>query len=287
MNWNQNLEKVPQNWQEAQGKNISIAVLDTGIYDPHPDLQGIVSAKQDFTEDAGTAADKLGHGSHMAGIIAGQGSAEEAVGGIAPQASLWIGKVLHESLDPGGDIWLANGIKWAIEQNVDIISLSLGIREDEVSDDLKNSIAQAGALGIKVLAAAGDNAALDNQNMQYPAFLEPCISVGAIVKRMLPRDPDFHPQLGIIAPFANYYSCGAFPDNLYYTEIGSSANTAFMAGILALYLSVQKEAGVDIRNLTNGQVFDALSVASTPLNELTYTNSGTFSFNCYYKPPLV
>ena len=71
-----------------QGRGICIAVLDTGI-SRHPDLDGRVAGFRDFTSDHRECRDDSGHGTHVAGILAGNGRASSgAYAGMAPQTML-------------------------------------------------------------------------------------------------------------------------------------------------------------------------------------------------------
>ncbi|MBI4668590.1 MAG: S8 family serine peptidase, partial [Elusimicrobia bacterium] len=139
------LMQVPEVWNAGfTGKGILVGVVDSGIDVNHPDFAGRIQAYKDFTRDglslrAPTKSgrgnlikpsalspkpfppDKVGHGTHVAGIIAGAGLKYR---GAAPQAGLLIAKVF----DKGGttdDIVLA-GLSWAAYSGAQVINLSLG-----------------------------------------------------------------------------------------------------------------------------------------------------------------
>jgi hypothetical protein len=79
------------------GAGVTVAVLDTGIDDTHPDLAGKVIAAEDFTGDGQGVGDVLGHGTHVASIIAGTGAASSGrFAGVAPDAQLLSGRVCDE-----------------------------------------------------------------------------------------------------------------------------------------------------------------------------------------------
>ncbi len=133
-----------------KGKGIKVAVLDTGIDGTHPALQGKVVAAENFST-SGTEADVFGHGTHVAGIIAGSG----VVQGVAPEAMLLNGKVLNDSGSGTASSVIA-GINWAIEQGAGVINLSLGAPIAETDTPLNQAVRDAIAHGVVVVAAAGN-----------------------------------------------------------------------------------------------------------------------------------
>ena len=139
------LIQAPQIWHETKGKGITVAVLDTGCDREHPDLQKRIIGGRNFTDDDGSDPTKFldynGHGTHVAGTIAAQQD-NNGVVGVAPEASLLIVKVLNKS-GTGQYEWIIKGIHYAIEQKVDIISMSLGGPVDvpELHEAIKKAVA--------------------------------------------------------------------------------------------------------------------------------------------------
>lgn len=122
------LIQAPKMWNETKGKGIKIAVLDTGCDLSHADLKDRITGGRNFTDDDNSDPtifkDYNGHGTHVAGTIAAHEN-DAGVIGVAPEADLLIVKVLNK--DGSGQYeWIINGIHYAIEQNADIISMSLG-----------------------------------------------------------------------------------------------------------------------------------------------------------------
>jgi len=138
--WNLNLY--------GQGKKI--AVLDTGIDSTHPALQGRVGAEENFSDSQSTT-DVFGHGTHVAGIIAGSGEVQ----GVAPQAELLNGKVLNDSGSGSASSVIA-GINWAIAQGANVINLSLGAPIEEDNTPLNQAVRDAVARGAVVVVASGN-----------------------------------------------------------------------------------------------------------------------------------
>jgi subtilisin family serine protease len=113
----------------ARGKGVKVAVLDTGVDAEHPDLKGKVVNWAEFEAHGKRVTgsephDTDRHGTHVCGTIAG-GNASGKWIGVAPDAKLAVGLVLDG--DKGGtDAQALAGIDWALERNVDVISMSLG-----------------------------------------------------------------------------------------------------------------------------------------------------------------
>ncbi|MEQ7004663.1 S8 family serine peptidase [Actinopolymorpha sp. B17G11] len=106
------------------GTGTKVAVLDSG-YDPnHPDLAGRIAATANFT-DRPDAFDEDGHGTHVASIVGGNGSASAGVRkGVAPGAELLVGRVLGWA--GGQESWVIAGMEWAVGQGADVVNMSLG-----------------------------------------------------------------------------------------------------------------------------------------------------------------
>src|SRR5690606_36966653 len=103
-------------------------VLDSGIDTGHPDLdEGVVTLERDFT-GSGSTTDVLGHGTHVASIIAGTGEASDGENrGVAPGAHLLNARVLNDE-GQGEESWAIDAMEWAAENDADVINMSLGVR---------------------------------------------------------------------------------------------------------------------------------------------------------------
>lgn len=169
------------------GKGVTVAVLDTGI-DPHPDLmlpESRVIGWKDFVNDRKEPYDDEGHGTHVAGIIAGSG--RESGGkyvGVAPQANLVGVKVLDAK--GGGPVSrVVAGVQWVVENkdkyNIKIINLSLGgpAEEGYRSDPMSKATEMAWRSGLVVCAAAG-NTGPKKGTITTPGIAPSIITVGSI-----------------------------------------------------------------------------------------------------------
>ncbi len=144
----------------AEGKDSHIAVLDTGVDASHPDLVGKVIGWAEFDADGAQVAnsqphDSAQHGTHVAATIAGGDASGQWIG-VAPQARILGGLVLKGG--SGTDAQILAGIEWAIEQNVDVINMSLGglSFSPEVVDVYTQSFVNANLNGIVVVVSVGN-----------------------------------------------------------------------------------------------------------------------------------
>lgn len=154
-------------------KTIRVAVLDTGIDGSHPDLKDAIDASLAYNAITGqtglnAVVDKEGHGTHVAGIIAGQGKGFTlgktdanilGVAGKLPNVKIVPIKVLGDD-GSGSTAAMSRGIRWAMKKNVDVISMSLGSGSNYdclKSQSLKDpAIQDAIDAGIIVVSAAGN-----------------------------------------------------------------------------------------------------------------------------------
>ncbi len=150
-----NADKV---WEKGiDGKGITVAVIDSGIDKNHPDLVGKVIGEKNFIEDEVSADDLLGHGTMVAGLIAGSGAASGGkFKGVAPGASLLNVKVIDSKGD-GKVSDIIAGIEWAIYNGADVLSLSLGgINLGETNPPITMAADNAADAGVVVCVAAGN-----------------------------------------------------------------------------------------------------------------------------------
>ncbi len=150
--------KADKLWEKGiDGNGINVAVIDSGIDKNHPDLIGKVVAEKNFLADEITADDLLGHGTMVAGIIAGSGAASNGrYKGIAPGAKLISVKVIDGKGD-GKVSDIIAGIEWAVYNGADVLCLSLGgINLGETNPPITMAADNAASAGVVVCVAAGN-----------------------------------------------------------------------------------------------------------------------------------
>ncbi|MGI9822127.1 S8 family peptidase [Agromyces sp. Marseille-Q5079] len=174
---------APAAWEAGfTGTGVTVAVLDTGYDDTHPDLAGRVLAEESRSfvpGEADVASDLHGHGTHVASTIAGTGAASGGANrGVADGADLLVGKVLGAD-GSGQDSWIIEAMQWAGE-HADIVSMSLGSSEpsdgtDVMSEALDTISEQTGALFV---VAAGNNGA--PEAIGAPGAAAKALTVGSV-----------------------------------------------------------------------------------------------------------
>jgi len=156
------LVMAPQAWATpagaGRGDGAVVAVLDTGVSIGHPDLPAPVLME---TFIPGEAVDDLNaHGTHCSGTVLGLDN-DIGVIGVAPQASLMIGKVLGNG-GSGSNSGVLAGIQWAFDNQADVISMSLGGgAPSQAGEDLCQAVTDGGTI---IIAAAG------NANSDVPSY---------------------------------------------------------------------------------------------------------------------
>jgi len=160
-------------WRSGfEGDGVRVGIVDTGT-DRHPDFGDRIVGYRDFTDSG--PADEVGHGTHVAGIVAGAGAIYR---GVAPRASIVIAKAL--SLRGGTEDTVLAALSWLSRQKVDVVNLSLGGPGDP-HDPLSREVDALSAEGILVCVAAGNSGPAPG-TIGSPGCAAGAITVGAIDK---------------------------------------------------------------------------------------------------------
>jgi subtilisin family serine protease len=258
---------IPELWKKAKtkGKGVRVAVLDTGVFGDHPALKGRVKdfvlidpllrhIACDPTFDPGQ------HGTHVCGTIAG-GETEQGVAiGVAPDVELFVAGVLFGQSNL---FQLVEGLGWAAEKGVDIVSMSLGFShyEPQFSQLLQFLRDQYDIL--PVVAIGNEN----HGNSSCPGNVHSAFSVGAVEKlaggklgvssfssgaslTFPGKLPPLIHKPDLVAPGHQVLSCipqrkhdGATYEYNYMS--GTSMATPHVAGVAAVLMSAHKDASLD------------------------------------------
>lgn len=166
------------------GKNIKVAVLDTGMDLGHPDFVGRTIQSRSFVTGQ-TVQDGHGHGTHCIGTACGpQRPAQLPRYGIAFNAEIFAGKVLSNQ-GSGGDAGILAGIQWAVTNRCHVVSMSLGAPVSVgtgFSQIFEEVARRALALGTLIIAAAGNdsNRPGNIEPVGHPANCPSIMAVGAL-----------------------------------------------------------------------------------------------------------
>lgn len=167
------------------GKGIRAAILDTGI-SLHPDFDSRILEFQDFVSYRRRIYDDSGHGTHVAGILAGSGRMADGIyAGMAPDAELLIGKVLDE-VGNGSVQAVLEGIEWILkkqkERRIRIVNLSVGTQpglKEEEEQRLLEAVEAMWDAGLVVVVSAG-NYGPEEGTIAVPGSSRKVITVGAV-----------------------------------------------------------------------------------------------------------
>ncbi|MFC0272560.1 S8 family peptidase [Metabacillus herbersteinensis] len=258
--------QAPELWKEGiTGKEVVIAVIDTGCDTEHPDLKKRIIGGRNFTDDDGgnpeTVTDYNGHGTHVAGTIAATRN-ESGVVGVAPDAKLLILKALAGKEGSGSYEWITNAIQYAIDQKVHIISMSLGGPTDvaELHDVVKKAVDE----NILVVCAAGNEGDANDSTdeFSYPACYNEVISVGAInFNRESSYFTNSNNEIDLVAPGEKILS--TIPGGKYAEFSGTSMSAPHVSGALALIKELE-DREFD-RTLTEPEYYAQLIKRTIPI----------------------
>lgn len=249
--WSHALAHVDEAWEQTKGRpDVVVAVLDTGVDDTHPDLQGQVLPGPDFGEGKASSRDIDDHGTHVAGIIGAR--AEDGVGlaGVAPGCRVMALKIFAPYFEQGkfkgvysNSFAMAQAIQHATMRGAKVINVSASMGNDEV---LETMMSMARAKGLVVCVSAGNQGR--NVYSGSPKSLDGVVVVHATdANDRLASYSNFGNTLGLSAPGDKILSTiPTYPDPFtqqprpasgYASLSGTSMASPFAAGVAALLAS--------------------------------------------------
>ena len=249
------------------GEGVTVAVIDTGVDLDHPEFTGRITYGYDFVDNDTIADDGHGHGTHVAGTIAGSHNDGVGISGVAPDAQIMPIRVLDDN-GSGYTSDIVEGIIWATDNGADVINMSLG--GGGYSQAMADAIEYASNNGTVVVMAAGNSS---GNSPNYPAAhaVNYGIAVGAVDQSR--NMASFSNLAGntmldyVTAPGQYIYS--SVPSGNYDFLSGTSMAAPHVAGVAALLKSHDNSLSAStIEDLLTGTASNAASAnITTTLSE--------------------
>jgi type VII secretion-associated serine protease mycosin len=225
--WHLKFLRIDEVHRVTRGAGVVVGLIDTGV-DNHPDLAGSVLPGADFGPlKSDGRKDISGHGTAMAGLIAGHGR----ILGIAPEAKILPVKPLFAN-ENGGVVDTEEPVRWAVDHGATIISLSIG--DDAPNPAWARAIQYAIAKNVVVVAAVNNTT-----QGTHPSGL--AMAPGVVVVSGIDKKGEFDSislsgdVVTVAAPARDCWSSRL--DGRYGSGTGTSNSTAITAGVVALIRS--------------------------------------------------
>ena len=238
-------------WPLSTGAGVTIGIVDSGVDASHPDLAGKIDAQADCIGGAcreGSARDRDGHGTAVAGIAAARANNGDGIAGVAPDARLVVARVLG---DDGSGITedINRAIQWVVDKGARVVNLSLGepdlVIVSRLGTPLRPGIEYAWSRGAIPVLAAGNYDDLNARGDSANYGNLHAVVVGSTDTRG--RVPTYSTSLGnamwgLVAPGGNGDGPGSdvistVPGNRYDWTVGTSFAAPHVSGALAVLLA--------------------------------------------------
>ncbi|MFI2238584.1 S8 family peptidase [Streptomyces chrestomyceticus] len=242
-------------YPDSAGEGVTAYVIDTGVRTTHQDFEGRASSGFDAVDGDNDATDGNGHGTHVAGTIAGKAH------GVAKKAKVVAVRVLDDQ-GSGSTEQVVAGIDWVTKNHKgpSVANMSLGGGADEALDA---AVQKAVASGVTFAVAAGNESTDAGQGS--PARVKEAITVASSTNTDEQSDfSNFGSAVDLYAPGSDITSAWNDSDQGTKTISGTSMATPHVAGAAAVYLSGHQDAKPDAvaTALTDGATPDKIKNAS-------------------------
>jgi subtilisin family serine protease len=251
--WGLSAVRAVQAWTAGDAGDQVVAVIDSGVDLAHPDLSAALVPGRDLVDGDGTPSDENGHGTHVAGIVAGIAGNGIGGAGAGLRARVMPVRVLDAS-GSGSSSKVAEAVVWAVDNGATVLSLSLGGPKNDAV--LASAVQYAHSRRVPVVAAMG-NDGLTGNPVNYPAALPGVVAVGAVdYYRLRPAFSNTGSHVALVAPGVDVLS--TVRGGGYGSMTGTSMATPFVSAAAALLRSTSPA-------LTPTQVRSALLRSATDL----------------------
>jgi type VII secretion-associated serine protease mycosin len=257
--WHMAALKIAQAQSVSRGQGVVVAVIDSGVDATHPDLAGQVEAGKGFGADAAPDGRRdedarEGHGTSMAGLIAGRGGGPDHVLGIAPKATIMpISTGVRPTVNE-----IADGIRWAVDHGAGVINISIGRPGNDVSvNEELSAIKYALDHNVVIVAAAG-NSSQSGNGVAWPAKAPGVVAVAGLDRQLHAWSGSGHGnQVVLSAPAVQLISPAptAVSRSGYVLSDGTSGASAIVSGAAALVRA--RYPALDVKNVVNRLVTTA------------------------------
>ncbi|QYR20121.1 S8 family peptidase [Paenibacillus sp. sptzw28] len=250
--WNLPSIETEKGWNLTKGSDkVLIAVLDTGVQADHPDLKGKLEKGTNIMTEGDAPDDDVGHGTHVAGIIAASVNNGEGVAGLS-----WYNKILPvkvlDSSGAGSTYSVAQGIIWATDHGAKVINMSLGNYAQ--AEFLHDAIRYAYDRGVVLVAASGND---NTDRPGYPAAYPEVFAVASTdADGSRSSFSNYGDYIDVAAPGASIAS--TYPGSQYAALSGTSMASPHVAALAGLIRSINPD-------LTNVEVMDIMRKSARDL----------------------
>lgn len=269
-----------------RGAGIKVGIIDSGIDYNHPDLSPNYKGGYNFIEDNNDPLDDCGHGTHVAGTIAGK------LTGVAPDAGIYSYRVLSGNTGggcSGSSADIIDAVEMCVTNGINIINMSIGLNGSDPL--LKEACDNAYNQGTLIICSAGNSGGIDDScdtnSIGEPASYDSCVAVTAlacgtnelaIFDVANNKASSRGPKAEICAPGQSISSTFVTWVTPYYSMQGTSMASPHVVGVAALVMSANP-------SLTNVQVRQRLQTGSIDLG--SQGRDGCFGYGLIDAPSAV
>lgn len=236
--WQLDIVNAQYAWNLATyGNGINVGIIDSGC-NQHIDITNNLARGHNYILNTDDYSDNVGHGTHVAGIIAAEDNGF-GITGIAPKANIYALKCFDANYQTTVSM-LAKAIYSAVDEyHCSVINMSLGLKANRQT--LYDAIKYAFEKGVIIVAAVGNDG---NDTLYYPAAYEEVIGVGSIGNSKVKSDfSQENRSVFVVAPGECYYSLKGTDEYIY--DQGTSQSAPLVTGAAAALISADESITFD------------------------------------------